>query len=202
MKTRMTISVLLFLSMFGSAVAQTQAPAASQSAQPTIDPQKEQLIRHLLDLMHLNQTMEKVMGPMMSQMSRTIEAGAPANEKVHKFSELVNQRLVAKMKTADLSPYYIPVYDKYYTPDEIKALIAFYESPVGQKSLEVQASLSLELMCNSWGLRSSNSRKMRKTKSKRPSGTRARRRLVFLRRACRPAASRWRCCLLRRGHRS
>jgi hypothetical protein len=146
MKTRMTISVLLFLSMFGSAVAQTQAPAASQSAQPTIDPQKEQLIRHLLDLMQLNQTMEKVMGPMMSQMSRTIEAGAPANEKVHKFSELVNQRLVAKMKTADLSPYYIPVYDKYYTPDDIKALIAFYESPVGQKSLEVQASLSLELM--------------------------------------------------------
>ncbi len=53
MKTRMTISVLLFLSMFGSAVAQTQAPAASQSAQPTIDPQKEQLIRHLLDLMHV-----------------------------------------------------------------------------------------------------------------------------------------------------
>ncbi|MDR0732081.1 MAG: DUF2059 domain-containing protein [Treponema sp.] len=32
---------------------------------------------------------------------------------------------------------FIPVYDKYFTHDEIKGLLQFYESPVGRKLLAV-----------------------------------------------------------------
>lgn len=40
----------------------------------------------------------------------------------------------------------IPVYDKYYSQDEIEELIAFYLSPLGQKVLDVTPSLMNEVM--------------------------------------------------------
>ena len=38
----------------------------------------------------------------------------------------------------------IPIYAKYYTHDEVKALADFYASPLGQKSLEVAPLISAE----------------------------------------------------------
>ena len=38
----------------------------------------------------------------------------------------------------------IPIYAKYYTHDEVKALADFYTSPLGQKSLEVTPLISAE----------------------------------------------------------
>ena len=38
----------------------------------------------------------------------------------------------------------IPLYAKHYTQDEIKALTDFYESPIGQKSLQVGPMISAE----------------------------------------------------------
>jgi hypothetical protein len=37
---------------------------------------------------------------------------------------------------------FIPVYDKYFTHDEIKGLIQFYESPVGKKLLAVTPAIT------------------------------------------------------------
>jgi hypothetical protein len=36
-------------------------------------------------------------------------------------------------------------YDKYLTDDEIKGLIAFYQTPLGQKTLTVLPQLTIEL---------------------------------------------------------
>jgi len=47
----------------------------------------------------------------------------------------------------------IPIYDKYFTHDEIKQLIKFYESPVGKKSVEKAPLMMGEIMTVSqqWG---------------------------------------------------
>jgi hypothetical protein len=47
----------------------------------------------------------------------------------------------------------IPVYNKYYTHDEIKQLIAFYESSLGKKLVEVTPLLTQETMIigQKWG---------------------------------------------------
>ncbi|MFM2064659.1 MAG: hypothetical protein RLZZ507_4330 [Cyanobacteriota bacterium] len=37
---------------------------------------------------------------------------------------------------------YIPLYDKYFTNEEIKALIAFYQTPIGQKTLAVTPQIT------------------------------------------------------------
>jgi len=39
----------------------------------------------------------------------------------------------------------IPVYDKYFTDDDIKGLIHFYETPVGQKAIGLMPKVSMEL---------------------------------------------------------
>jgi hypothetical protein len=39
---------------------------------------------------------------------------------------------------------FIPLYDKYFTHDEIKGLIQFYESPTGKKLLEVTPLIAQE----------------------------------------------------------
>ena len=39
----------------------------------------------------------------------------------------------------------IPAYDRYYSDDEVKGLIQFYETPLGQKALSVHPKLVGEL---------------------------------------------------------
>jgi len=39
----------------------------------------------------------------------------------------------------------IPLYDKYYSPEDLKGLIQFYATPVGQKTLTVLPKLMPEL---------------------------------------------------------
>jgi len=40
----------------------------------------------------------------------------------------------------------VPIYDKYYTHDEIKQLIKFYESPIGKKSIATTPVILQESM--------------------------------------------------------
>jgi hypothetical protein len=47
----------------------------------------------------------------------------------------------------------VPLYDKYYTHEDIKGLIAFYESPLGQKMVQVSPEMNAESMAlgQAWG---------------------------------------------------
>jgi len=60
-----------------------------------------------------------------------------------RFRQRLKQKLNYSQMTEEIS--YI-VYDKYYTLDEIKDLIAFYKSPTGQKSLKTMTSLFADVM--------------------------------------------------------
>jgi hypothetical protein len=58
-----------------------------------------------------------------------------------------------KLNIDDLLYACIPAYNKFYTHDEIKQLIAFYESPIGRKMVEVTPLLAQETMVigQKWG---------------------------------------------------
>ncbi|UCC83546.1 MAG: DUF2059 domain-containing protein, partial [Gemmatimonadota bacterium] len=47
----------------------------------------------------------------------------------------------------------VPLYDRYLTLDEIRQLIAFYESPLGRRLVEIQPILAAESMLagQEWG---------------------------------------------------
>ncbi|NEW84922.1 MAG: DUF2059 domain-containing protein, partial [Mariniphaga sp.] len=48
----------------------------------------------------------------------------------------------------------IPVYKKHFTQDDVKAIIAFYESPAGNKLAEKTPLIAVEAMQSSqaWGM--------------------------------------------------
>ena len=62
-------------------------------------------------------------------------------------------RFRGKMNTDDLLFACVPAYSKYYSHDEIKQLLAFYESPLGKRLIEVTPLLTQDTMLvgQKWG---------------------------------------------------
>ena len=49
-------------------------------------------------------------------------------------------------EVAELNKMLIPVYKKHFTPEEVKAILAFYDSPVGKKLAEQSPLITSESM--------------------------------------------------------
>ncbi len=60
---------------------------------------------------------------------------------------------MAEADPNDLIKMIIPIYEKHLTHEEIKQLIAFYESPIGKKLIKVQPQIMMESMAagEEWG---------------------------------------------------
>ena len=60
---------------------------------------------------------------------------------------------MAEVNPNDLIDMIIPIYDKYFTHEEIEQLIAFHESPIGKKMIKVQPQIMMESMAagEEWG---------------------------------------------------
>jgi hypothetical protein len=58
-----------------------------------------------------------------------------------------------KADANELMQLCIPVYEKHYTHDEIKQLISFYQSPLGQKLIKITPQVMAETMAigQQWG---------------------------------------------------
>lgn len=62
-------------------------------------------------------------------------------------------KLKDKFKTEKIIDMIVPVYDKYFTEDDIRQLIKFYQTPVGKKIIKVMPEISSETMIlgQKWG---------------------------------------------------
>lgn len=62
-------------------------------------------------------------------------------------------RFKGKLNIDDLLFACVPAYSKYYSHDEIKQLLAFYESPLGRRMIEVTPLLTQDTMLvgQKWG---------------------------------------------------
>lgn len=59
----------------------------------------------------------------------------------------------SEMKGSEMVALIIPIYDKYYTESDIDQLIAFYNTPIGKKSIELMPVIMQESMSvgQEWG---------------------------------------------------
>jgi hypothetical protein len=62
-------------------------------------------------------------------------------------------RIMSKMDTNELMDRTVPIYAKYFTHDEIKELLAFYGTPLGQKVIATLPAVLQESMVagQEWG---------------------------------------------------
>jgi hypothetical protein len=60
--------------------------------------------------------------------------------------DLFFEKFHAKLDLQKLLDLAVPMYDKYFSDEEVKGLVLFYQTPLGQKALKAMPQLSGELM--------------------------------------------------------
>jgi uncharacterized protein len=90
-------------------------------------------------------------GQMTLQVMSTLIASI--KEQWPNVPEHVWAEVLGEFKGDDIVELMIPVYQKHFTHEDVRGLLAFYESPTGRKLLEVQSQLMQESMVvgRQWG---------------------------------------------------
>jgi uncharacterized protein len=122
------------------------SPAAASAKKSGIAPEKEKDIRRLLELVGTKALMAQAMGEMEKATRPEIESSLPVGEYREKLIEVFFAKFRQKFDLQKMVDLAVPIYDKYFSLEEVKGLIRFYETPLGQKSVSVLPQLTAELM--------------------------------------------------------
>jgi hypothetical protein len=125
--------------------AQQDAPVAKQSPAKSIDPQKDADIRSLLELVGARDMIQEAANNSTEQYRQRLISLAPNDDKAQ---ESISAYLAVFQKKFDadvLADQLVIIYDKHYTDEEIKGLLQFYGSPLGQKVATEMPKISKEI---------------------------------------------------------
>jgi hypothetical protein len=139
-------------------LAQTSAqPPTSTSAAQAEQAAKRTEIRKLIELTGA----ANVSAETLRQIIAPLKEGFPG------VPEEFWETFTKEVRSDELIDLVIPIYDKYYTRDEIHQLTLFYQSPIGQKTIKVLPQLSAEAIDagQEWGKMVAD-RAMRKLREK------------------------------------
>jgi len=123
----------------------TSASESGTSDLSKIDPAKVANIRTLQEVRGDKRNAVQVMDTMLSSMRPLLSKSLPPGEYRDKLVDLFMQ----KVRTGDLAQQIldeaVPIYDKYLSDDDVKGLIAFYQTPIGRKLASVTPAMTAEL---------------------------------------------------------
>jgi hypothetical protein len=146
--------VILAYSPSLEVVAQDRTAAPTPSSQSTakgtarsssaIDPQKEARIRELMDLTGAKNLGQELIEAGMEQFRSSVQYSQPDNPRAKQFVEAFAAHFQKHFDPNSLTDRIIPIYDKYLTDDDLKGLITYYHSPLGQRMLKSLPELTRE----------------------------------------------------------
>ncbi len=120
------------------------APAASPE-HSKIDPAKEADIRRLLELAGTKALAVQTMDNMEKSIKPLMVSAFQPGEYREKLIDLFFEKFHSKSNPQVLLDLAVPLYDQHFSHEEVKGLIKFYETPLGQKMIETLPKLSAEL---------------------------------------------------------
>ena len=112
--------------------AASQDQVSPAQAKP-IDPVKDADIRSLMELIGARDQIQDAVSNSSEQYREKLLATVPNSDKGQAFVTSFIESYQKKFDVEQLTEQLAVIYDKHYTDDEIKALLQFYGSPVGQK---------------------------------------------------------------------
>ena len=133
-----TVNFKLFDDTPPSAAGQDIAPAL----EPTGPPEKLADIRRLLELNGSRATTLKTMDLMRAAVRAQARPETPP---------AVWDAFEQELKAEHVEEWAVPLYDKYFTHDEIREYIRFYETPAGRKLGSTMPALAQESMAQAAG---------------------------------------------------
>jgi hypothetical protein len=130
------------------ALPQSQGLGSNQAvpaSAATIDPAKTADIRRLLEVAGAKALVTQSMTGMEKNIRPMLLSSLPPGEYRDQLIDLFFAKFHSKLDTQKLLDMAVPAYDKYLSHEEIKGLLRFYETPLGQKALTVMPKLMGEL---------------------------------------------------------
>jgi hypothetical protein len=143
--------ILIYIGTFlvaiqSSSTSSVEASAQAAASKPAaIDPAKEADIRALLELVGARDLVQDSVNASAEQYREKLIASVPDNEKGQAFANDVINIYEKKFDVDRVNEQLVAVYDKHYTADEIKGLLQFYGSPLGQKVAAEAPKISREI---------------------------------------------------------
>jgi len=156
-KIKLCLIAITFILLWGNA----------SRAQQTISPEKKALIKEFLEVTGGREGTDQIINVMLSSIEKEITKTmallleqdpnlTPAQKKEmqkdleesaarwnQRYRELFTQKINLGQLIDDLS---YPLYDKHFTENELRDLIAFYKTPTGQKIISVMPALMMDSM--------------------------------------------------------
>jgi hypothetical protein len=121
------------------------APTATVAEKP-VDPVKEKNIRRLLDLIGTKALVEQAVADMSKNSRPVLESSLPAGEYRDKLIDAFFVKFQSKFDAQQLLDMAVPIYDRHLSHEEIKGLIQFYQTPLGQKTVKALPQITSEVM--------------------------------------------------------
>jgi uncharacterized protein len=122
----------------------TDTQAASQTAAKSpdtarakLDPAKEADIRQLLDVTGVNGLGEQLMNAGIAQFRANVTESQPDNPRAKQFADAFAARFQKHFDPRSVTETVVPIYDKYLSTEDVRALLEYYKSPFGQRMLKV-----------------------------------------------------------------
>lgn len=109
--------------------ASEQIPAAAQG----IDPVKEKEIRSLLELIGARDTIQDSATAATEQYRQRVIETSTNTDRANALAASYQTEFQKAFNADAVSNQLVAIYDKHFTEDEIKGLLEFYGSPLGQK---------------------------------------------------------------------
>ena len=129
-----------------SAAAQDQTgPGAAK----LIDPVKDADIRSLMELVGARDQMQDAVANSSEQYREKLLATVPNNDKGQAFVTSFIESYQKRFDVDQLTEQLVAIYDRHYTDDEIKTLLQFYGSPLGQKVAAETPKIAREIQAAS-----------------------------------------------------
>jgi len=136
---------MFFLAIQGASQNSVQtAPQGAGQAAPSIDPAKEADIRSLMELVGARDALQDFAAHGADQFRENLQASVPATDRGHQFVDAFTQDYKAKFNPDDATAQLVAIYDQHFTQDEIKGLLQFYGSPLGQKFASEMPKINAE----------------------------------------------------------
>jgi hypothetical protein len=122
------------------------APAVPQStgSPAKIDPVKEADIRQLMDLTGAKDLGQQLMSAGIAQFRSSVTESQPDNPRANQFADAFALRFEKHFDPHSLTETVIPIYDKHLSHEDLKQLLAYYQSPFGQRMLKVLPEVARE----------------------------------------------------------
>ncbi len=127
----------------GQAAAPAQAAPQTQPAQK-IDPIKEADIRKLLEISGGAKLGEEMVAGSTEQLKANLLRSLPEGEHSQKIVDSFLRRYKEKFTAEQLIALIVPVYDRHMSDDDVKGLIAFYQTPLGLRAVKALPQIARE----------------------------------------------------------